>query len=431
MKRWENQRSVAIALDFGKSNPARNIGKTAIAEGRIYLQFNETFVAEGINPSPIRLRLDNSIQEGISSLDGLPGLLHDSLPDGWSRLVLDRAIRQSGFDPTSLNILDRLALIGNTGTGALTFSGRNLTHFAPPALDFDTVAALVSTAPEEDDAERIRLALGLTGSLGGARPKANIWRNKDSFSTVESAGSKLWLAKFSANSDGPDAGAVEYGYSLMAKAAGIEIPPTALLPSSQTAGYFAVERFDRDNDGGRLHMHSLGGLLNASMANTALGYIELMRVTGSLTQGSGSDVASIEQQIARMAFNVFARNRDDHVKNHAFLMDPKGIWRPAPAFDLTYSNLQEHSLLVGTAGREPVSSDMLEVARAVNIPDERTNALIKQVRDVVGEWKTFAKEANVSAELVRDIDASINPSRKGTNDQAAFIAFQQGRGRQS
>ena len=88
MKRWENQRSVAIALDFGKSYPPRKIGETAIAEGRAYLQFDETFVAEGINPSPIKLLLNSSLQEGISSLDGLPGLLHDSLPDGWSRLVL-------------------------------------------------------------------------------------------------------------------------------------------------------------------------------------------------------------------------------------------------------------------------------------------------------------------------------------------------------
>lgn len=273
------------------------------------------------------------------------------------------------------------------------------------------------------------MALTLTGSLGGARPKANVWRKGDDFTTAETPKARLWLAKFRAKNDGPDAGAVEYAYSLMARAAGIEIPATTFLPSKQTAGYFAVERFDRTGDGERLHMHSLAGLLNASTMNSALGYRELIMVTGALTNANGNDVPSIEQQIARMAFNVLARNRDDHVKNHAFLMDAHGTWRPAPAYDLTYSNLQEHALLVGTAGREPSINDMLEVGRAVNIPDERTNAIIAKVRDVVGEWKSFATEANVAAALIRDIEESINPTRNGGGGRAAFMAWQSGRGR--
>lgn len=429
MKRWENQSRITVGLDFGKSYSVRKLGEAAILENRAYLQFDDIFVANYANPSPIRLRFDTSLQEGTSDLEGLHGLLHDSLPDGWSRLILDRAIRQAGFDHTSLNVLDRLALVGTNGSGALTYSGETLSSFKPPSLDFDIVAALVSGAPDEVDGDKIQMALNLAGSLGGARPKANIWRNGDSFNTAEASDSSLWMAKFPSKADGPDAGAVEYAYSLMAKAAGVEMPDTALLPSTQTAGYFAVERFDRTREGGRLHMHSLGGLLNASMANTALGYQELMKVTGALTQADGNDVTSIEQQIARMAFNVFARNRDDHVKNHAFLMDPRGAWRPAPAFDLTYSNLQEHALLIGTAGRNPASSDMLEVSRAVRISDDRTNTIMKQVRDVVGEWKKFAKDANVSPALSRDIEASINPPTKGGGERAAFVAFQASRGR--
>jgi len=429
MKRWENQHRIEICLDFGRGHPLRKVGKAAIAEGRTYLEFDQEFVSEGVNPSPIKLRLNTSLHEGSRDLGGLPGLLHDSLPDGWSRLVLDRAIRQAGFDHTSLNALDRLALVGTNGSGAVTYSGGNLQTFKPPEVDFDTAAALVSKAPDEEDGDRIRMALTLTGSLGGARPKANVWRKGDDFTTAETPKARLWLAKFRAKNDGPDAGAVEYAYSLMARAAGIEMPATTLLPSKQTAGYFAVERFDRTGDGERLHMHSLAGLLNASTMNSALGYRELIMVTGALTNANGNDVPSIEQQIARMAFNVLARNRDDHVKNHAFLMDAHGTWRPAPAYDLTYSNLQEHALLVGTAGREPSINDMLEVGRAVNIPDERTNAIIAKVRDVVGEWKSFATEANVAAALIRDIEESINPTRNGGGGRAAFMAWQSGRGR--
>lgn len=431
MRRWRSAGRVGIGLDFGHGRTPRRLGDAAIAEGRIYLSFDEGLVASGINPSPIRLKLETGLQEGVRDLDGLPGLLHDSLPDGWARLVLDRALRSAGYDHTSLTALDRLAIVGANGSGALTYTGPRLEPFEAPSVDFDTAAALVGQAPEDEDGDNIRTALALTGSLGGARPKANVWRLHDTFATSRTHGATLWLAKFGATQDGPDAGSVEFAYSLMAKAAGIDMPPTRLLPSKLTAGYFAVERFDRTADGHRVHMHSLGGLLNASTANSALGYRELMLVTGSLTQSTGTDIASIEQQIARMAFNVFARNRDDHGKNHAFLMDESGGWRPAPAFDLTYSNLQEHALLVGSAGRHPGLPDMLEVARAVRIPDERTTAIVDRVRSAVADWKSHAKEANVSPALVRDIDASLNPPGGGGGGagQAAYATWRSGLGR--
>lgn len=408
------------------------MGDAAIAEGRVYLQFYKDFASKNVNPSPVRLKLDDSLQEGARDLEGLPGLLHDSLPDGWARLVLDRALRQAGFDHTSLTALDRLALVGTSGSGALTYTGTRLKSFKPPSVDFDTAADLVGKAPEDNDGDRIRAALTLTGSLGGARPKANIWRNGDAFSTAETSGAMLWLAKFPAKGDGTNAGAVEYAYSLMAKAAGIDMPPTVLLPSKETAGYFAVERFDRTADGGRLHMHSFGGLLNASTANSALGYKELLIVTGSLTQQSGTDILSIEQQIARMAFNVLARNRDDHAKNHAFLMDENGRWSPSPAFDLTYSNLQEHALLVGGAGRNPELADMLEVTRHVKIDDSRVKEIVQRVRAAIADWKVHAKEANVNPALIRDIDTSLNSPEKGGDvgpNQAAYRAWQSGQAR--
>lgn len=93
MKRWENVNRIKVGLDFGSRKTSVRMGDAAIAEGRVYLQFGETFASKNINPSPIRLRLDDSLQQGTRDLEGLPGLLHDSLPDGWSRLILDRALR--------------------------------------------------------------------------------------------------------------------------------------------------------------------------------------------------------------------------------------------------------------------------------------------------------------------------------------------------
>jgi serine/threonine-protein kinase HipA len=419
MKPWPRSARVDVGLDFG-GGPLP-LGAAATGNGRVFFQYDETFLATGLNLSPFRVKLDREVKLGSPDLEGLPGLLHDSLPDGWSRLVLDRHIRASGYDYTSLGILDRLALVGQNGPGALTYLESAPLPVRAPSIDFDTAADLVIDAPDNDDADKIAAALALTGSLGGARPKAYAFRSEAGFSTNEQPGAVPWIVKFAARSDGPEAGAVEYAYSLMAKAAGIEMPPTELLPSKTGAGFFAVKRFDRSNEGARLHLHSFGGLLNAPIAGNALGYRELLVVTGALTQPSGADISSIEQQIARMAFNVLARNRDDHVKNHAFLMTSKGEWQCAPAFDLTFSNLAEHALMVGNTGREPGFEDMLTVARHVQINDKKTREIIDRVRSAIGDWSEHAKEANVSASLAKDIGKALNPS---TGAQSRIAALQ-------
>jgi serine/threonine-protein kinase HipA len=427
VKKWDSIGSVGIDLDFGGGTNPYRIGEIATGDRRLLLGFSSEFVDRGINPSPLRLKLTTQLQEGVSSLNGLPGLLHDSLPDGWAKLILDRAIRAAGYDHTSLTALDRLALVGKSGQGALSYNGLTLQKFSPPDVDFDTAAALVSKAPDESAPDRINKALTLAGSLGGARPKANIWMKDGAFSTAETEGASCWIAKFPALEDGSHSGAVEYAYSLMARAAGIQMPQTVLLESKQTSGYFAVERFDRTADGQRLHMHSFGGLIHAASSNTSLSYQDLMMVTGLLTQKDGNDKSSIEQQIARMAFNVFTRNRDDHVKNHAFLMDAEGKWSVSPAFDLTYANKQEHTLLVGKNGSNPSLEDMLEVARHVNFSEGKAREVISNVRDVVAEWKNYAKQANVDTAVTNEIDSSLNAISGNKNSaRSAFFGWRSG-----
>ena len=426
MRSYPNAPRLEVGMDFGGGSGP--VGGVAVAAGRVFFQFDAAFASHGVNPSPVRLRLNDELQEGPRELERLPGLLHDSLPDGWARLVLDRHIRASGYDPGSLTVLDRLAFVGGSGAGAMTYLQTDALPLDPPEVDFDTAAALVRDAPEEDDADRVRDALTLMRSLGGARPKANVWRLGKEFSTQMGAGARPWIVKFHARQDGPEAGAVEYAYSLMARAAGITMPEAALLPSQDTGGYFAVERFDRPGTNGRLHVHSLGGLLHASCENSALGYVELMKVTGSLTQPRGADQSSIAEQIRRMAFNVFGRNRDDHVKNHSFLMDEEGAWQCAPAFDLTHSNLPEHTLMVGEAGREPTVADMMSVVRAVEFPERRAKDLVLGVRDVVAEWPSFARTAGVGRVLIDDIAATLNGGQAVGNRGAAHAALAHARG---
>ncbi len=424
MRRWPSTRRIDVGIDFGDG--PQPLG-AAVGEGRaIEFQYDGAFVARGLQPSPIRLKLGTEPRTGPVELDGLPGMLFDSLPDGWSHIVLRRHLRAQGYDPDSLGPLDRLGLVRRDGPGALVFSGPE-TPITAPSVDFDTAAALISKAPDEEDADLVRMALTMAGSLGGARPKANVYLADGKFSTADSPGAEPWIVKFPAKNDGPQIGAVEFAYSLMARAAGIEMPPTTLLSSTETAGYFAVKRFDREDGGGRLHMHSLAGLLNVT-ANSDTGYRQLMLVTGALTQPRGANMASIEEQIRRMAFNVLARNRDDHVKNHAFLMNAQGEWRPSPAFDLTFCNSERHALMIANDRTEVGTDDLLEITRPLKFSDAEVTRMLERTAATIGEWPRFAQEAGVEPGLARDISTALGNEPAGSGGAGARMALRHSMG---
>src|SRR6185295_14013196 len=96
------------------------------------------------------------------------------------------------------------------------------------------------------------------------------------------------------------------------------------------AGYFAIERFDRSGTM-RRHTHTVGGLLDHPHGYAAFDYRDLLKVTRRLTR----DERAVAEMFRRACFNVFARNRDDHTRNFAFVMNEQGVWKPSPAYDLT------------------------------------------------------------------------------------------------
>lgn len=53
--------------------------------------------------------------------DGLFGIFADSLPDAWGRRLLNRLLQQKGKNPDSYTVLDRLAIVGNSGMGKLVY----------------------------------------------------------------------------------------------------------------------------------------------------------------------------------------------------------------------------------------------------------------------------------------------------------------------
>ena len=194
----------------------------------------------------------------------------------------------------------------------------------------------------------------------------------------------------------------------MARDAGIAMPPTVLFPAKKGPGYFGIKRFDRSGNR-RLHMHTASGLLNIDHTLPGMGYSGLLRATRSLTRRQ----SEVEQVFARMAFNAFAHNRDDHTKNHSFLMGADGGWSTSPAYDVTFSSgpAGEHALDIAGEGRNPGVDHVHAVANEVGVGKKEAAAIIDRVKMAVDRWPVFAMGSGVSNPMTSSIDRVLNGAR--------------------
>lgn len=399
---------IKIGLDFGQG--ITPVGRLAINQGVLYFEFDESFIASGIEISPFRLPL----QTGVVALparpfEGLAGVFNDSLPDGWGRLLFDRMIRANGLNPATITPLDRLAQVGRFGMGALVYEPDYSPHEALGTMDLDQLAAETEEILLGYSSDVLIELLALNGSSAGARPKAMIGVNAD-FSQIsygvkqQKSGFESWLIKFPNTFDGIDAGAIEYVYALMAKDAGVSIPLVHLFPAKKGAGYFAVKRFDRlgsdrlgaDRQGAdRLHMHTASGLLHSDFRTPSLDYEDLLNLTGVLTK----DIQEVEKLYRIAVFNVLAHNRDDHGKNFSYLMDHAGEWTFAPAYDLTFSSgpSGEQSTMVMGEGKQPGINHLIKLGQEAKLGAGFIRQAIDQTQDALSQWTTLAKNYGVSA----------------------------------
>src|ERR1700722_15419473 len=100
----------------------RKVGRLAIRQRRILFEYDPAFVSTGVELSPLKLPLQSGVfAQSDTIFDGLYGVFNDSLPDGWGRLLLDRAVEKHGIRHGQLSALDRLAFVGRNSMGALTY----------------------------------------------------------------------------------------------------------------------------------------------------------------------------------------------------------------------------------------------------------------------------------------------------------------------
>lgn len=282
-------------------------------------EYDAQWLADGFSISPLELPLRAGIFEAKPQpFYGNFGIFEDSMPDGYGRYLLHKALKAAGINDAELSPLDRLSIIGEGGMGALTYHPVNEVVERERCTDLDMLQRKALEVLSERSSEDASLLLFNSGNSGGARPKA-----------VMSDSEGHWLVKFRHTYDAEDIGLVEYAYNESARRCGIEVPDFKLINGK----YFASRRFDIGADGQRIHTATAGALLCVSLEMPTLDYRNLLALTGYLT-GRQSEV---EQMFRRMLFNYLTDNKDDHCKNFSYYVGEDHRWHLAPAYDLTYN----------------------------------------------------------------------------------------------
>lgn len=399
-------------------------------------EYTDAFIRSGIEIAPLMMPLSKQIYRfsdlEMKSFHGLPGLLADALPDKFGNAVINTWLASQGRLPGEIDAVERLCYTGMRGMGALEFRpAKGLQADESMLVHVDDLANLAAevlqgreelrtTFIDEHKEHAMREILRVGASAGGARAKAVIAWNPET-NEVRSGqvrapdGFEYWLLKFDGvegNSDKELAdpagyGAIEYAYSLMAKAAGIHMSECRLF-EEHGRRHFMTKRFDRLTGGEKLHMQSLGAIAHFDFNDAgAHSYEQALLVIRRL----GLSMEDIEEQFRRMVFNVIARNQDDHVKNIAFLMDKQGNWSLSPAYDVMYSYnpsgdwTSKHQMSLNGKRDGFTMDEFKAVAETASMKRGRAETIVHEVTEAVKQWCEFASQAGVFENQMKQIAA--------------------------
>jgi len=361
----------------------QRVGLLALTnDKKVAFSYADEWLENGFSISPFSLPLENKVfVPGNYFFDGLFGIFADSLPDAWGRLLLDRMLQEHGLS-SDVTVLDRLALVGKNGMGALEYEPNYELGEKKENYDLDYLSEQCQKVLMTEYADDLDMIYRMGGSSGGARPKV--------LATLDD---KNWIIKFPAHFDSKNAGKMEYEYSKCAIKCGIPMAETKLYSSDVCDGYFGTVRFDRISNNGKkdkVHMATAAALLEADFRAPCMDYHTLMKLTRVLTLDNKQEV---ESMFRRMCFNVFAHNRDDHAKNFAFLYDESADkWHLSPAYDLTYSSTYfgEHTTSVDGNGVGPGEKELINVAMQAGMKKQKCIEIIGQIETIVkaelSEW---------------------------------------------
>lgn len=352
------------------------VGTLALSKEKdVCFQYDDNWIENGFSINPFVLPLNKEVfVVNKPYFEGLFGVFSDSLPDAWGKLLLNRMLKQNKINIKNINVLDKLAIVGTSGMGALEYKpSYEFKQEIDTEFDLDTLSIECNKLLNTEFSNSLDELFLLGGSSGGARPKI-----------LTKFSGEDWIVKFNTKLDGQNQGKMEYEYYLCAIKCGIKMMESKLLQSKISNGYFATKRFDRLNNK-KVHTISVAALLELDFQAPSLDYHSLMKLTKILTNNNYED---IEQMFKIMCFNVFAHNLDDHSKNFSFVYDEiTRMYRLSPAYDLTYSNTYfgEHTTSIDGNGKNITDNQLINVGVKAGIKKDKCLMIIENIKSNVNE----------------------------------------------
>jgi serine/threonine-protein kinase HipA len=399
------------------------LGTLAQTDRDVLFEYSPQALARGLQLSPLHQPLPRAgasaiAYRGEASFHRLPGFIADALPDGWGLLLMDRALRKLKRDPRTVSVLDRLAMVGERAIGALAFEPSEEDLLPAEQLQLKALAEAINAVrlDQENDTVQIdaqlRHLMQLGGSPQGARPKVLVDFNPRTGKLT--SGKPLtgvatpWLVKFPAQGEHREVCAIEELYARIARHGGMAMPRSKFFDLGPKHSAFGVERFDRfvkDKQVARVPVLSLSGYLEADHRIPALDYETILLATLQIT----GDRREVVKAFERCVFNVMMRNRDDHSRNFAFRMDEQGLWKLAPAFDLTcsFGPGGEHATSVAGHGKNIKYAHLLQVAKAGGIAAGEVQRCIKHWAEAAGAMSKFSRELAIRKTSLTQITKQI------------------------
>lgn len=404
--------SLEVWLDC-ELGPACQVGTLSHDRGQVRFRYAPAWLSD-----PRAFSLDPDL-----SLDDQPffpkpelgnfGIFLDSSPDRWGQTLMKRREALQAKDqartPRTLHAWDYLLGVQDlTRQGALRFRLAGTGQFladealaAPPVTSLRELQAVAFelSGRRQDDLDALRKWLAVLvapgASLGGARPKANF---------TDTDGS-LWIAKFPARDDDRDVGAWEHLVHGMARRAGLDVAPAKSLRLKNDFHTFCVQRFDRSGPVRRFYASAMTLLRKSrSEGSSYLELAQFLRAQGDGPQAS----ADLAQLFRRVAFNVAVGNRDDHLRNHGFILGAQG-WRLAPAFDLNPdADKADHVLNIDDTDNRPDLVTVLATAPFYGLDAAQARTVVEEVLTAVDGWQGQARRAGLAAADIAQTAAAFS-----------------------
>lgn len=346
------------------------------------------------------------------------GCFSDALPDRWGRTLINRreqilakeekrpVRRLSSFDYL-IGIEDYSRMGGLRFKDSLDGEYINASEVLriPPLTDIRELIAASSEIEKSEEENHlperrwIEQLVQPGSSLGGARPKASVIdENKI-----------LHIAKFPSRKDDYDIGLWEHFSHLLAKKAGIHAAETRVIFTNDKYHTLLSRRFDRKEDGKRIHFTSamtLLGLNDGDNANTGHGYLDIVDF---ILQNCTNVEDNLQELYRRVAFNICIGNTDDHFRNHGFLLTSKG-WTLAPAYDMNPTLNEYQSLLISTDSNKADLSILLDGCEDYMLNRKTAENIVSEVVEAVKKWRELVARLDIS-EREMDIFAGVLDER--------------------